>query len=733
VDESSDEEDSSAGEAASENEEESREETDETGDDPETPLNVKRQQRRPIIDRRRRNSFVDDEAEEEEWGSGDEVVNMNDYDMEDSFINDCSQETTITASQDVSTVHCARSDKSMAYFYKQSLMTPSVAGALKFKTPALRGAGRYKMVNLRAEKYQLDEGESSEAEEVNGLIEDEGDGEDDDGEDLNESELQRTSEEDEEEKELRAVKRDDELRGRSPPKRNGFRGGRSCANVDTDDDYDYEDSFINDDTIVLKKPKAKTKRNGGRRDRQPKSSVESPIDDKESKLPPKPKSRLKRVALLDSDSDEADGDADGFTNIVAKSKHDKPQTSSSHSREDNTAASSNVTTNLGGFRWGEVYPIDQLDCPAFSFDIDWDSSDSLLEDIIEQTTESNANTGKQGTNKKEESLGTKLSSASSTSHDTKPTSTDTSSFAVPIPKPISPKTNSGILPSKVFSNLASFKPKQNSVAPQEKSTTANNNTANTSSNIVRNANSANQRRASSSTSARHKASIDCPRIAMDTRNVGNSQIATALRVKEKIDVVVRSTLGCDFCVSNRSAVERKLASEMRTAQNSAKIKERIKALLGTFERVYIIIEKDRVKAGTTERDIPMSRYQANLMTQLSLVEHIILLDSNGQEQTASILAQLCRSEAALGHQIQSIQLISASHQETFLKLLSTMDGMTYPVAMDIVHKFKTLQAFVNSPLGTIRAQLAYLPRLKVDGFYFFLRKRVQVGMLPSDD
>lgn len=75
------------------------------------------------------------------------------------------------------------------------------------------------------------------------------------------------------------------------------------------------------------------------------------------------------------------------------------------------------------------------------------------------------------------------------------------------------------------------------------------------------------------------------------------ELVTGLRQRHAVTVHVCSLDGGYFIVSNRMAVERHSQSEMAALQNRKRLSERVKSLQGLFERICLIVEKDRSKPG----------------------------------------------------------------------------------------------------------------------------------------
>ena len=87
-------------------------------------------------------------------------------------------------------------------------------------------------------------------------------------------------------------------------------------------------------------------------------------------------------------------------------------------------------------------------------------------------------------------------------------------------------------------------------------------------------------------------------ILVDSRCISSGvELMSSLRQRHAATVHVCSLDGSYFIVSNRMAVERHSQSDLATAQNRKRLAERVNSLRGSFERVCLIVEKDRAKPG----------------------------------------------------------------------------------------------------------------------------------------
>lgn len=87
-------------------------------------------------------------------------------------------------------------------------------------------------------------------------------------------------------------------------------------------------------------------------------------------------------------------------------------------------------------------------------------------------------------------------------------------------------------------------------------------------------------------------------ILVDSREISSgAEVISSLKAVHGVKVQVCSLSSSDYIVSNRMAVERKFLSELLNSVNRNKVTQRIQRLQSMFERICVIVEKDRIKPG----------------------------------------------------------------------------------------------------------------------------------------
>lgn len=87
-------------------------------------------------------------------------------------------------------------------------------------------------------------------------------------------------------------------------------------------------------------------------------------------------------------------------------------------------------------------------------------------------------------------------------------------------------------------------------------------------------------------------------VLVDSREISSgAEVISSLKAVHGVKVQVCSLSSSDYIVSNRMAVERKFLSELLNSGNRNKVTQRIQHLQSMFERICVIVEKDRIKTG----------------------------------------------------------------------------------------------------------------------------------------
>ncbi|XP_037603420.1 Fanconi anemia group M protein isoform X1 [Sebastes umbrosus] len=209
-------------------------------------------------------------------------------------------------------------------------------------------------------------------------------------------------------------------------------------------------------------------------------------------------------------------------------------------------------------------------------------------------------------------------------------------------------------------------------------------------------------------------------ILVDSRCIsGGVELMTSLRQRHAATVHVCSLDGSYFIVSNRTAVERHSQSDLAAAQNRKRLAERVNSLLGLFERVCVIVEKDRTKPGEASRPFQRTRYYDSTLTAL-VRTGVRLLWSDGAEESAGLLAGLARLEQRKGQGIAVPLEVKGHHRQQALQLYLGLPSVNYVHALSMSQNFRSIAQLINSSIEAIQKG-GCMSRSRAEEIYRFLR------------
>ncbi|XP_016339921.1 Fanconi anemia group M protein isoform X4 [Sinocyclocheilus anshuiensis] len=184
------------------------------------------------------------------------------------------------------------------------------------------------------------------------------------------------------------------------------------------------------------------------------------------------------------------------------------------------------------------------------------------------------------------------------------------------------------------------------------------------------------------------------RVLVDSRCIsGGSEVVSRLRLRHGLQVHVCSLISSDFIVSNRMAVERQSESELTSVQNRRRLQDRMQRLQAAFERVCLIIERDRSKPGETVRVFQRSRCYDGTLAAL-VKAGVRLLVSNGPDDSAALLTELAQVERRKGEAI-SVPLEVKGHRQQALQFYLTLPHVSYVSALNMCHHFSSVSHMIN--------------------------------------
>ncbi|XP_076605192.1 Fanconi anemia group M protein [Chaetodon auriga] len=208
-------------------------------------------------------------------------------------------------------------------------------------------------------------------------------------------------------------------------------------------------------------------------------------------------------------------------------------------------------------------------------------------------------------------------------------------------------------------------------------------------------------------------------ILVDSRCIGSGvELITSLRQRHAATVHVCSLDGSYFIVSNRTAVERHSQSDLAAPQNRKRLAERVNSLQRLFERVCLIVEKDRTKPGEVARPFQRTRYYDATVTAL-VQTGVRLLWSDGAQESAGLLADLARLEQRKGQGIGVPLEVKGQQRQQALQLYLSLPSVNYVHALSMSHNFSSIAQLINSSIEAIQRG-GCMSRSRAEEVYRFL-------------
>ncbi|TKS86701.1 Fanconi anemia group M protein [Collichthys lucidus] len=209
-------------------------------------------------------------------------------------------------------------------------------------------------------------------------------------------------------------------------------------------------------------------------------------------------------------------------------------------------------------------------------------------------------------------------------------------------------------------------------------------------------------------------------ILVDSRCISSGvELISSLRQRHAATVHVCSLDGSYFIVSNRMAVERYSQSDLAATQNRKRLAERVNSLQGLFERVCLIVEKDRTKPGEVSRPFQRTQHYDGTLTAL-VRAGVRLLWSSDVGESAGLLADLAKLEQRKGQGIAVPLEVKGQHRQQALQLYLSLPSVNYVHALSLSHNFKSIAQLINSSIEAIQRG-GCMSRSRAEEIYCFLR------------
>ncbi|XP_075283427.1 Fanconi anemia group M protein isoform X2 [Opisthocomus hoazin] len=219
-------------------------------------------------------------------------------------------------------------------------------------------------------------------------------------------------------------------------------------------------------------------------------------------------------------------------------------------------------------------------------------------------------------------------------------------------------------------------------------------------------------------------------VLADSREISSgAAVISALKAVHGVKVQVCSLSSSDYVVSNRMAVERKSLSELLNSVNRSKVAQRIQRLQSMFERICVIVEKDRIKPGEMSRFFQRTQYYDGVLSAL-VQAGVRILFSSCQEETAGLLKDLALVEQRKNAAIR-VPTEVEGHRRDMLNFYLSIPNLSYVAALNMCHYFDSVKRMANSSPPDIAAGAQVGPQ-KAEEIYRYLRYGFEAQMLPEN-
>ncbi|XP_053451315.1 Fanconi anemia group M protein isoform X2 [Nycticebus coucang] len=219
-------------------------------------------------------------------------------------------------------------------------------------------------------------------------------------------------------------------------------------------------------------------------------------------------------------------------------------------------------------------------------------------------------------------------------------------------------------------------------------------------------------------------------ILVDSHEITSGlEVISSLRAVHGLQVEVCPLNGCNYIVSNRMVVERRYQSEMLNSVSKNKLIEQIQHLQSMFERICVIVEKDRERRGDTSRMFRRTKSYDSLLTTL-IGAGIRILFSSCQEETADLLKELSLVEQRKNVGICVPVVVNSSKCEALSFYLS-IPNTSYITALNLCHQFSSVRKMANSSPQEI-SMYAQVTHQKAEEIYKYVHYVFDIQMLPDD-
>ncbi|XP_078464653.1 Fanconi anemia group M protein [Lampetra planeri] len=212
------------------------------------------------------------------------------------------------------------------------------------------------------------------------------------------------------------------------------------------------------------------------------------------------------------------------------------------------------------------------------------------------------------------------------------------------------------------------------------------------------------------------------------------EVVTFLRQRLGVHAAVLQGVGGDYVVSRRMAVKRAATGELAGPAGRSRVAARVRALQERFERVCVIVERERPKpgeigAGASSASRPQVRTRCLDAALAGLAAaDVRVLFSSGPVASATLLQRL-----ALSEQRKGVGVVGPAephpHERAAFAFYCRLPGVSYVTALGLCRGFRSVQHALASSASELRAR-AGMSDARAERLHQFLRYPFDPIMLP---
>ncbi|XP_039214552.1 Fanconi anemia group M protein isoform X1 [Crotalus tigris] len=218
-------------------------------------------------------------------------------------------------------------------------------------------------------------------------------------------------------------------------------------------------------------------------------------------------------------------------------------------------------------------------------------------------------------------------------------------------------------------------------------------------------------------------------ILVDNHEISSGpEVISTLKTVHGVKVEICSLGSCDYIVSNRLAVERKCQTELVNNIHQSKMVQRMQQLKNKFDRICIIVEKERIRTGEAWRVFHRTKHYDGMLSAF-IQAGIKVLFSACQVETADLLKELALVEQRKNAAIRVPTEVEGPRQDVF-RFYLTIPCVSYTLALALCHHFGSLKEMANSTPREMAGR-TQVNQQKAEEVYRYIHYTFDTQMLPK--